>query len=94
MLPIVLSLPWGLTVGPPPPHFPLPTKIYVEFLEPIHFDRSGEEAASDAAYVEACHEQVLGAMQAALTRMAAERRADRRERVSKVVSGLLGRVFS
>ena len=73
--PITFSLPWGLVIGPTPPHLPFPSKILIELLEPITFERSGDEAADDAHYVESCHEVVLGRMQAAMTRLAAERRA-------------------
>jgi 1-acyl-sn-glycerol-3-phosphate acyltransferase len=76
VFPTVLSIPWGLTVGLPPPYVPYPTRIYMEFLPPIAFDRSGLEAAHDHAYVERCHEQAVGAMQSALTRLAAERARD------------------
>lgn len=72
--PIVLCLPWGLWIGVPPPHLPWPSRILIEVLPPIRFERSGEEAARDADYVEACHRRVHGAMQAALTRLSAERR--------------------
>lgn len=74
VLPLTLSLPWGLTFGAPP-YVPLPTRIVIEVLEPIAFERAGEEAASDREYVERCHERVHGAMQDALRRLAAERRA-------------------
>ncbi|GMV42090.1 MAG: hypothetical protein AMXMBFR64_38060 [Myxococcales bacterium] len=73
--PVALSLPWGLTIGPTPPHFPWPSRMVMEVLPPVHFDRHGEGAAEDADYVERCHEQVHGAMQAALVRLAAEREA-------------------
>lgn len=80
VFPIVFSLPWGLTIGFPPPYIPMPTRFFTEILEPIHFERSGEAAASDGEYVELCHNQVVDAMQAALTRLAAERRRDKRAR--------------
>ncbi len=69
--PLTLSLPWGLTLGPPLFFLPFPVKIRVEFLEPILFDRSGEAAARDEAYVRACADRVEAEMQAALTRLAA-----------------------
>lgn len=72
--PIVLSLPLGLTIGPTLPHLPIPRPIRVEVLDPIHFARSGEDAAADADYVEACHTQVLGVMQDALSAMVADKR--------------------
>lgn len=71
--PVALSLPWGLTIGPTPPHFPWPSRMVMEVLPPVRFDRAGEEAAADASYVEQCHELVHGAMQDALIRLAAER---------------------
>jgi len=79
--PIALSIPWGLTVGPTPPYIPFPTQIFVEFLEPVHFERTGPEAAEDSAYVEACHERVHGAMESALKRLSQERRRARRARM-------------
>ncbi len=80
--PISLSLPWGLTVGFTPPHFPLPTKISIEALDPIRFDRTGEAAAADAQYVECCHRRVVFAMQQALDRLVEGRRSgnDKRSR--------------
>ena len=77
VLPVTLSVPWGVSVGFPPPYIPLPTRIYTEILEPIRFPRTGPEAARDAAYVELCHRRVVSAMQAALDRLAAEREEDR-----------------
>lgn len=76
--PIILSVPWGLTVGPPPPCIPWRTRIFQEVLDPIEFERTGDEAAADSAYVETCHNRVLSAMQDALTRLYAERDAAQR----------------
>ncbi|MCZ7687664.1 MAG: hypothetical protein M5U28_56555 [Sandaracinaceae bacterium] len=76
--PVTVSVPWGLVVGITPPYVPMPTRILVEVMEPIAFDRCGEEAAADRDYVERCHERVHGAMEATLERLAAERRASRR----------------
>ena len=76
--PIVFTLPWGITVGPPLFYLPLRTQFFQEILAPIRFDRQGEEAADDDAYVDRCHEQVVDTMQAALSRLAAEREQVRR----------------
>ncbi len=73
-LPVSLSVPWGLTVGPVFPFLPLPVRILVEVLDPIHLERSGEEAAEDVEFVRACADRVEGAMQTALDRLAEERR--------------------
>ncbi|MBI2571900.1 MAG: 1-acyl-sn-glycerol-3-phosphate acyltransferase [Candidatus Schekmanbacteria bacterium] len=71
--PVTFSLPWGLTVGPPPAYIPLPTDVWMEILPPMRFARAGEEAAADRRYVEECHHHVLSTMQSALTRLAAAR---------------------
>lgn len=73
--PITLCLPWGLVVGPGLVYLPWPTRILMEVLDPVRFDRQGEEAAADEAYVAACAGQVETTMQLALTRLARERAA-------------------
>jgi len=72
--PLTLSLPWGLWLGIPPPHFPLPTRIQVTLLPPIRFERSGEAAAADAAYVETCHTELHRRMEQELQRLTHQRR--------------------
>ena len=71
--PVTLCLPWGIVVGPGLLYWPWPTRILVETLEPIAFDRQGDEAADDEACVRACGERVEATMQAALTRLAQRR---------------------
>jgi 1-acyl-sn-glycerol-3-phosphate acyltransferase len=57
------------------PTWPLPAKIKVELLDPIDWSaRYGPEAAEDDAVVRECYDELTGAMQAALDRLAAERR--------------------
>jgi 1-acyl-sn-glycerol-3-phosphate acyltransferase len=68
--PLTLSFPWGLTLGPPPPWVPFPTKILVEVLEPVTFARSGAAAAADEAYVDRCAALVEERMQTTLDRLA------------------------
>lgn len=75
--PVTLSVPWGLVVGITPPHLPLPTRIFLEVMEPIRFERTGAAAAEDTAYVEACHRRIHGAMEARLGLLAKERRRAR-----------------
>jgi 1-acyl-sn-glycerol-3-phosphate acyltransferase len=104
VFPTVLSVPWGLTVGLPPPYVPVPTRIVQEILEPLHFDRSGEEAACDHDYVERCHEQVVASMQAALDRIVAQddvgvrarlrRRWPRAEPVGRFLEGLADHIVA
>ena len=71
--PIVLSIPWGLTVGPPPGYLPWRTRIHIEVMEPVHFERSGPAAADDADYVEECHRLVHGSMLETMQRLTEER---------------------
>lgn len=73
VLPLTLSIPWGLTLGPPPLYLPYPSRVLMEVLPPVHFERSGEAAAADAGYVRQCADRVEGAMQATLERLHDER---------------------
>ena len=81
--PTVLSFPWGLTFGFPPPFIPVPTRIVMEFLPPIEFEFTGEEAAADEDYVDACHDEVVQAMQLAMSRIAANDDVGVRARVRR-----------
>jgi hypothetical protein len=47
----------------------LPRKIYTRVLEPIVFERSGNESAKDRSYVEACYFRVEAEMQKGLDRL-------------------------
>jgi len=73
--PITLCLPWGLVVGPGLFYFPWPTRILIEILSPICFERGGESAASDETYVRTCADRVESTMQEALDRLVRERSA-------------------
>ena len=75
VMPLMVSFPWGITLGPSPPYVPFPSKITMEVLSPIYFDRSGEGAAQDDDYVEACDHQVWLALQCALSQMAIQAEA-------------------
>jgi 1-acyl-sn-glycerol-3-phosphate acyltransferase len=85
VMPTVLCLPWGITLGPLVPFIPLPARIRIEVLPPVRFDRQGEAAARDPEYVAACDEHVRNLMQGSLTRMAMELR------VPELDAGLLPR---
>ncbi len=70
VLPISLALPWGLNVGDMLGHIPLPAKITVEALPPIHLhEEFGEDPNIDEIY-----DHVMRVMQDTLDAMAAERR--------------------
>jgi 1-acyl-sn-glycerol-3-phosphate acyltransferase len=70
VLPISLSIPWGLNVGDLLGHFPLPAKLTTQVLEPIDLrERYGEEPDVQRVY-----DDVTGTMQATLDDLAAERR--------------------
>jgi 1-acyl-sn-glycerol-3-phosphate acyltransferase len=70
VLPISLALPWGLNVGDMLGHIPLPAKITVEALPPIHLrDEFGPEPD-----VKEVNEHVLRLMQETLDALGAERR--------------------
>jgi 1-acyl-sn-glycerol-3-phosphate acyltransferase len=69
VLPISLSLPWVLNVGDMMGHIPLPAKIRIRVLDPVHIrDEFGENPDLDDVY-----DHVLGRMQASLDHMRRER---------------------
>lgn len=50
-LPIILAPPLGLVVGPFTPFIPLPSKVVIQMLEPIHLrERYGEDPDIDEIY--------------------------------------------
>ena len=70
VLPVSLAIPWGINVGDMLGHWPLPAKITVEAMEPIHLrQRFGRDPDVDQVY-----EHVTGVMQAKLDQLSAERR--------------------
>jgi 1-acyl-sn-glycerol-3-phosphate acyltransferase len=69
VLPISIAPPWGLNVGDMMGHLPLPAKIRVRVLDPVHLrEEFGEDPDLDEVY-----DHVLGRMQAALDHMARDR---------------------
>jgi 1-acyl-sn-glycerol-3-phosphate acyltransferase len=69
VLPISIALPWGLNIGDMLGHIPLPAKITVEALPPIHLrDEFGEEPDLDEVY-----DHIMRTMQETLDSLAAER---------------------
>jgi len=70
VLPISIAAPWGLNVGDMLGHVPLPSKIVVEVLPPIHVrDEFGADPDVDEV-----HEHVTRLMQETLDALASERR--------------------
>jgi 1-acyl-sn-glycerol-3-phosphate acyltransferase len=72
-LPIVLGIPFGLTIETIPTHLPLPAKIRTELLDPIHVDHDPERV-NDRQYVESIYREVESAIQDAMDRLAKQRR--------------------
>ena len=72
-LPIVLGIPFGLTIETIPTHLPLPAKIRTELLDPIHVD-TDPERVNDRAYVNSIYLEVESAIQDAMDRLAKQRR--------------------
>jgi 1-acyl-sn-glycerol-3-phosphate acyltransferase len=70
VLPISISLPWIINVGDMLGHIPLPAKITVEALPPIHLRQEfGEDPDVDEVY-----DHIVRLMQDTLEALAAERR--------------------
>jgi 1-acyl-sn-glycerol-3-phosphate acyltransferase len=71
-MPIVLGVPFGLTIETIPTHLPLPAKIRTELLDPIHVDKDPERV-DDAQYVDSIYLEVQSAIQDAMNRLAKQR---------------------
>jgi 1-acyl-sn-glycerol-3-phosphate acyltransferase len=72
-LPIVLGIPFGLTIESIPTHLPLPAKIRTELLDPIYVD-TDPERVNDREYVNSIYVEVESAIQGAMNRLAKQRR--------------------
>jgi 1-acyl-sn-glycerol-3-phosphate acyltransferase len=72
-MPIVLGIPFGLTIETIPTHLPLPAKIRTEVLEPIHVD-DDPERVNDRAYIDSIYLEVKSALQDGMDRLASQRR--------------------
>ena len=69
VLPISIAPPWGLNIGDMLGHLPLPAKIRIRVLDPVHVrEEFGKDPDLDQVY-----DHVLGRMQASLDHMARER---------------------
>ena len=71
-LPIVLGIPFGLTIETIPTHLPLPAKIRTELLEPIYVDKDPERV-NDRDYVNSIYLEVESAIQGGMDRLAKQR---------------------
>jgi 1-acyl-sn-glycerol-3-phosphate acyltransferase len=72
-LPLVLGMPFGLTIETIPTHLPLPAKIRTELLDPIHVDKDPERV-NDREYVNSIYLEVQSAIQDGMDRLAKQRR--------------------
>jgi 1-acyl-sn-glycerol-3-phosphate acyltransferase len=73
VLPLVLAIPWGLTLGFVP-YLPLPAQTTQVFLPPLRWPELPPEAAESPEAVARCYRDVETAMQAALDRITRGRR--------------------
>jgi 1-acyl-sn-glycerol-3-phosphate acyltransferase len=90
VFPIGVALPWGLLVGVPLPHLPLPVKVHTRVLRPIVLE---PQDPGDPRAVESVHNRVVGTMQAALDEMVRENRHGlwpnaRREKLARTLQSL------
>jgi 1-acyl-sn-glycerol-3-phosphate acyltransferase len=73
VFPIVFSLPWGITTGFLP-YLPLPSKIIIEFLDPITWPELKPEDSENEEIVQRCYNEVTRKMQLQLTLLSSERK--------------------
>lgn len=71
VFPIYLGLPWGIGIGPLP-NIPFPVPIHTRICPPIMFERYGQKASRDRAYVDACYQRVVTQMQQELDLLIAD----------------------
>lgn len=71
--PVVIGPPFGIAIETIPMHLPLPAKIRTEFLEPIELD-DDPARADDDRYLEEVYDEVEGAIQSGMDRLADRRR--------------------
>lgn len=69
VLPIVLCVPWGITLGFLP-YWPLPAQTALRFGPAIQFDDLPPDAADDPAELARCYERVRAALQVELDELA------------------------
>jgi 1-acyl-sn-glycerol-3-phosphate acyltransferase len=72
-MPVVLGIPFGLTIETIPTHLPLPAKIRTELLDPIRVDHDPERV-NDRAYIDSIYLKVQSALQDGMDRLASQRR--------------------
>jgi 1-acyl-sn-glycerol-3-phosphate acyltransferase len=82
--PLMLSVPWGLTLGPfVPPYLPWPSRIIIEVLDPIVFPPASRAGMTEKAWTRACADRVERTMEDALLRLEAERTGKHGHKVSQ-----------
>jgi len=69
VMPLVWQLPWGLSI-PFVPGIPLPVKITMRVGPALDWSNFGPADADDPAVVDRCYEEITGAMQGTLDRLA------------------------
>lgn len=73
VFPIVLNVPWGLTLGILP-YLPMPAQTSLQFSAPIAWPELEPSAADDPVILQRCYDQVRDAMQASMDELARGRR--------------------
>ena len=73
VLPLVLSIPWGLSVGFVP-YIPLPAQTTIAFGAPLRWPELRPDQADDPAVLERCYREVERTMQSMLDDLSRDRR--------------------
>jgi 1-acyl-sn-glycerol-3-phosphate acyltransferase len=72
VMPFLVGVPFGVAPILLPP-VPLPTKVTVDFLEPLDWSADGPDAADDEKVVQGRYDEITGLLQQGLDRLRAER---------------------
>jgi len=84
VLPIIVAIPWGITIGFVP-YLPLPTQVSMAFGKPIRWPELDASAADDPVALDRCYHEVETTMQRMLDRLTEGRRLLRGPRASQRV---------
>jgi 1-acyl-sn-glycerol-3-phosphate acyltransferase len=72
VMPFLVGVPFGVAPVVLPP-LPLPTKVTVDFLEPLDWSADGRKGAEDEDLVQARYDEITGVLQEGLDRLRTER---------------------
>lgn len=84
VMPLVSQLPSGISI-PFVPGIPMPAKITIQVGPALDWSRYGQGSEDDSEVVDRCYEEITGAMQATLDRLAEQHPLPLMERLKRLL---------